>query len=681
MQFVHPYFLIGLAAIAIPVIIHLFNFRKYKRILFTNVSFIKDIQLQTRKQSRLKHLIILALRILAIISLVFAFAQPFIPLTEQTKTSETGNTLSIYLDNSFSMEAQSGYGQLLEEGRKKAAEIAAAYKAGDKYQLLTNDFEGLHQRLVTKEEYLQMLERVNISPSVRKISEVVTRQKDLMQSMPSKNKTLYLVSDFQKSTTDLAAIPFDSSIQIVLVPIKANPSPNITIDSCWFTSPVHQTGKAVTLKVRVKNVSDQQYEKVPLKLLINKNQKAVASFDLPPYSSQELELAYTDMDAGIRYGKLEISDSPIVYDDAFFFSYEVTSNIPVLVIDKGTPNIFLSSLMKNDSAFQYTRQAEQNLDYSSFSNYSLIILDALPAISSGLAQELTRFVKDGGSLLVTPSLSMDAKSYASFLQQVGISSYGALKKNKQKVTTLALQHPIFQDVFDEVPEKMDLPMILQSYEIGGTSRSNRDVLISMQRGEAFLTVQTAGQGKIYLLASPLDLTSSNFPQHALFVPVIYKIALLSRPDVRLSYTIGISERIAYNKLITGGDQVIMIKQLDGAMEFIPGQAQDGQATGLLVQDQIKEAGHYQVLEGEKITAGLAFNYQRDESDVSAYSAAELKELCAKNGLTNISVLETSAKNLTESILELHAGIRLWKLFIILALVFLAAEVFILRFWK
>ncbi len=681
MQFVHPYFLTGLTAIAIPVIIHLFNFRKYKRVLFTNVSFIKDIQLQTRKQSRLKHLIILALRILAIIALVTAFAQPFIPLTEQTKTSEAGNALSIYLDNSFSMEAQSGFGPLIEEGRKKASEIAAAYKASDKYQLLTNDFEGLHQRLVTREEFLQMLERVNVSASVRKTSEIITRQKDLLASLPAKNKSIYLISDFQKSSTDLASLEYDSSIQIVLVPLKANPSPNITIDSCWFTSPVHQAGKTVTLKVRVNNVSDQQYEKVPLKLLINSNQKAVTTFDLPPFSSQELTLAYNDMEAGIRYGRLEIADNPIIYDDAFFFAYNVTANIPVLVIDNGIPNVFLASLMKNDSSFRYQRQSEQNLDYASFSNFDLIILDAVPSISSGLAQELNRFVSKGGSLLIAPSLSMDVDSYNSFLGQMGVSPYGPLKKMKQKVTTLALQHPLFQDVFDAIPEKMDLPVVFSAFEMNGTSRTNRDVLISMQSNAPFLITQASGQGKVYMLASPLDLAASNFPQHALFVPVIYKIALLSKPDVRLYYAVGLDERIAYNKAANGDDQVIKIKQRDASFEFIPGQSSDAASSGLMVQDQIKEAGLYQIIDGDSVTAGLAFNYQRSESDVSAYTPAELKEMSAKAGLKNISVLETSTKNLTEAIQELHAGIRLWKLFIIFALVFLAAEILILRFWK
>jgi hypothetical protein len=657
--------------------------------LFTNVSFIKDIQVQTRKQSKLKHLIILALRILALCALVIGFAQPFIPYSQSTRNTEAGNAVSIYLDNSFSMDAQSGYGPLLEEGRKKAAEIAAAYKASDKFQLLTNDFEGIHQRLVTKDEFLQMLDKVTSSPVPRKTSEVITRQMDLLQNMQAKNKTLYLISDFQKSTTDLASLKTDTAVQLMLVPLKANPTPNISIDSCWFTSPVHQAGKNVKLKVLIKNVSDQSYEKVPLKLTINENQKAISSFSLPPFGSTVAELGYNDAEPGLRYGKLEITDSPVIYDDAFYFSYNLSANIPVLVVDQGTPNVYLTSLLKSDSTFHYVRQAQQNLDFSSFSSYSLIILDELNSLSSGLSQELVRFVNQGGSLLIIPSGTIDQGSYSALLRQLGSPPFGTLNKTKMKINKLALNHPLFQDVFDEVPVNIDLPTVLSAYDLGGTSRSNRDILISMQNNAAFLSLQNAGEGKIYLLASPLDPAYSNFPQHALFVPVMYKIALMSRPETRLYYTIGSDERIPYDRKINGNDKVIKIKQLKGSFEFIPMQARvktgsdkdTEAASGLFVKDQIREAGLYQIIEGDNVTRGLAFNYSRAESDLSAYSPAELRDMCSKAGLKNAKIFETSNKNLTTVIEEMHAGLRLWKWFIMLALLFLAGEVLILRFWK
>ena len=162
MSFVFPSFLFALSAISIPVIIHLFNFRKFKKISFTNVRFIREVKRDTQSKSKLKHLIILLMRILAVAFLVFAFAQPFIPVSK-TAVVESERAISVYIDNSFSMDAVGQNGTLLEQAKSKAAEIVKAYKPSDKFQLLTNDFEARHQRLMNREEFLQQLDEVKIA--------------------------------------------------------------------------------------------------------------------------------------------------------------------------------------------------------------------------------------------------------------------------------------------------------------------------------------------------------------------------------------------------------------------------------------------------------------------------------------------------------------------------------------
>ena len=139
MSFLYPTFLYALAAVAIPIIIHLFNFQRYKTVLFTNVRFLKEVKQQTKQQAQLKHLLVLLARILFIVFLVLAFAKPFIPVTEQA--SGTGNAVSIFLDNSLSMDATNEDGRLFDQARNSVAEIVAAYKPTDRFQLLTNDFE------------------------------------------------------------------------------------------------------------------------------------------------------------------------------------------------------------------------------------------------------------------------------------------------------------------------------------------------------------------------------------------------------------------------------------------------------------------------------------------------------------------------------------------------------------
>lgn len=206
MQFLYPAFLFGLLALAIPVIIHLFNFRRFKTVYFTNVRFLKNIQEETATKSRLKHILVLISRMLAITFLVLAFAQPFIP-SEQSANKATKKAVSIYIDNSFSMEAVNNDEQLLNIAKRKAEEIVNGYTIDDQFQLLTNDMEAKHQRLVSKEEMLQMITQVQRTPEVRSLSEIVKRQRDILnRDKAQSQKNIYAISDFQKMQLDLKTI-------------------------------------------------------------------------------------------------------------------------------------------------------------------------------------------------------------------------------------------------------------------------------------------------------------------------------------------------------------------------------------------------------------------------------------------------------------------------------------------
>ncbi|MBK8505799.1 MAG: BatA domain-containing protein [Saprospiraceae bacterium] len=137
MQFLYPLFLAALATLAIPVIIHLFYFRRYKKVLFTNVRFLKEIKEESSIRSRLKNLLILLCRLLAVLFLVFAFAQPFIKRDENVKKGQ--KLISIFVDNSYSMASLSQDAPLLEEAKRKAKELVNAYDLEDRFQIISHD--------------------------------------------------------------------------------------------------------------------------------------------------------------------------------------------------------------------------------------------------------------------------------------------------------------------------------------------------------------------------------------------------------------------------------------------------------------------------------------------------------------------------------------------------------------
>ncbi len=681
MEFVNPGFLFGLLAVSIPVIIHLFNFRRYKKLYFTNVSFIKELKLQTQKQSKLKHLLVLLMRILAIAAIVMAFAQPFIPYSDKPIQHFGQNAVSIYLDNSFSEESESGKGTVLDAAKEKTKEIVSVYKSSDIFQLLTNDFEARHQRFVSRDEFLSMVDEVKLSPVVKTIPEVMSRQSDLFSKQAAKIRTAYEISDFQKGVMNGDFRTPDTTVNTYFVLLKSLNQNNLYIDSCWFEAPVQQAGQSVKLKVKITNSSGDSFEKIPVRLKVNGQQKALASVDLKPNADAEVTLPYTNYETGIQYGEVEITDYPVTFDDNFFFTYNVASLTTILSINGKDENKWLDALFKNDSSFLFRNVKENNIDYSSLSSYQMIILNELGSISTGLGQEIQQFVKNGGTLVVLPSDNIDFNSYRVFLNELKSGFYTEADTSDTRISEVNFEHPLFSDVFDKIPENIDLPVVFKSYTIQVETKSRLDVLMRMQNGRIFLCQQPFGSGRVFLFAVPFETSFSNFPKHAIFVPTLYKMAISSLTEDPLYYTIGKNNVIGVNNADIGSDDVFHIKSLNSDFEFIPEHRKVNIHCDIYPHGQIVQAGNYTLSVGDKPLKGLAFNYDRSESVMQFFTADELRNFIIDHKLKNTQVIDTPDKPFVQTLTEMSQGTRLWKWFVMLALLFLLGESLLLRFWK
>jgi hypothetical protein len=700
MRFVNPAFLFALSSISIPIIIHLFNFRKFKTVYFTNVRFLREVKEETQSKSQLKHLLVLLARILAIAFLVFAFAQPYIPYQHRQVNAGT-KAISIFIDNSFSMDAENKSGRLLDEAKKNARDIATAARPADRFQLLTNDFEGRHQRLVNREEFLELIDEVKLSPSVKTMSEIVSRQADLLNNSGafSGRKSAFIISSFLKRTSDLDKIKNDTSIAFRLIPVVAQERKNLYIDSCWFETPVRRLNQPEALHVRIRNASAQEYANVPMKLFINGQQKTPSSFSIGANGKVDTVVAFTIREPGLQQGRMEITDSPITFDDKFYFSFEVSGTIPVLCIEPATRTFDktglnqttkpIGNLLRRDSSFRYTEVLESAIDYASLSKNELIILDGLNSISSGLGQELKRFVQNGGSLLLFPSLHIDIPSYNDFLGSLNVATYMLLDTARSKVDAINFEQEIYREgVFEKksgnrvmTNAQLDLPVVFSHYKISRNSHSNEEYLMRLRNGDLFLARYNSLKGKIYLCTSSLNIEAGNFQKHALFVPTILQIAFFSKQQNRMFCTIGNNEVIELNSTPAGGENVFHIVSPDNKFDIIPEHRIIDSKTEIFTRDQIREAGNYKLLAGHDFIEGVSFNYDRKESDLACLNAQELQALAEKNGLRNFSILEAGQKGISSLLSEIDQGKKLWKWCILIALLFLAAEIALLRFLK
>lgn len=676
MQFLFPAFLFALAALAVPIILHLFHFRRFKKVYFTNVRFLREVKEETSARSKLRNLLVLLMRLLAIACLVLAFAQPFLP-KDDAAVQQGAKAVSVFVDNSFSMQALSQDVPLLDKAKQRAREVITAYGPADEFQVLTNDFEGRHQRLVSQEDALELVEEISISPAVRELSKVVSRQEQALNTATTANHVAYLISDFQQNITDLEGYA-DTTWQLNLVPLQAVQEKNVSIDSAWFLAPVPLPGQNNPLIVQVRNHTDEVVDNIRLSLRYEGQNKPVGTLSIPAEATLIDTVNLSVQRTGWHEAELEITDYPVQFDDKYHFAFSVQESVQVLAINQAASNRYLSAAFGNMANFELTELLSQNLDYSQLANFQLIILNELTNISSGLAFELKQYVDNGGNLLVFPARDADLAAYNSFLGGFPANELQAFSDQAREVGGINTDEFIFNDVYENRSANLKLPATQGNFTLSRYASRGEEQLLSYRDGTAMLAKYQHGQGHLYLCAAPLDDQYNDLVRNGgIFIPMLYKMAVSSGKGQQIAYTIGQDETIVARHNVISPDMVYKMKGELG--EFIPEQRIIGSKVYLGMNDQVEQAGYYQLsLEGNDSLGVYAFNYDRKESYLSYYTPNEL-EAMTEAGASVIGVSDNAV--LTAQITERSQGTTFWRWCLILALVFLGIEVALLRLWR
>ncbi|EOR96195.1 hypothetical protein ADIARSV_0600 [Arcticibacter svalbardensis MN12-7] len=657
--------------VVIPVIIHLFNFRKYKKVYFSNVALLKRVSQQTTGARQLKRYLLLLCRVLTIVFLVFAFARPYIPSsTPDSVVSQ--NVVSIYMDNSYSMEALNREGTLLDEAKRKAKEIVGAYALNDRFQLITNDFDGIHKRLMTRNDFTEAVDTIKISSISRSFKQIINRQNLLFKGSGVQSTVTYLLSDFQNNMWDQDSIEKDPASVFRLVQLKANKQANISVDSVWFLSPLHKSGGVEQLIVRLKNNSDTQADQVPLKVLVNEQQKAFASVNIEARGISLDTLSFSGLSGGWEEGRVEIADNPITFDDQYYFSFYVRKEIPLLVINDHQTNVYIEAVYGSEPFFNVNTILEANVDYSRLSEYPLIILSGVEEMTVGLAQQLSQYVRNGGDLVVFPSETNKLTGLQTLTTALGISRPLEVISSRRKVNKIDMKNPLFKGVFKSLPRNISLPFALAYIRYPGNGRN----LLELEDQIPFLSQYKVRQGRVYLSAVALNEKSSNLVRHSLFVPIMFQFAFNSLKDQALSYTPGKDLYMEINQTGLDANPILRLNNKD--KEIIPDFRKTETGRRMFISDQGMKSGIYKLTNGDSLLAKVAFNDNRSESDLSYLNDTELKKIFKSE---SFKLFEPGTKSLSSEIKAVNFGVQLWKLCLILSLVSVAAEILLLRYYR
>lgn len=671
MAFLYPSFLWALGLIAIPVIIHLFYFRRFRKVYFSNVRFLREVKEETSMRSRLRNLLVLLMRCLAVAALVFAFAQPFIPVEDGVLRGR--KAVSIYLDNSFSMGAEGDRAPLLQVARDRARDLIEAYGPEDRFQVLTNAFSGSAQRLMGQQEALDALEAIRVGPESRPLSRVLDRQISAFGTENVDHRLAYLISDFQRNITDLENT--DSTLAVNLLPLRAVQERNLAIDSAWFDAPVPQLNQNNLLLVRVRNYGDEDLDNVRLSITYDGQTKPVGTLFVPARGAVTDSVFLNITQGGAGTARLAITDYPVVFDDDYHIAFRTTDRVQVLHIDGDEDFDRNLSAALQLGVFNTTQVPAQRIDYGGLGTYGLVVLTDLSAIGSGLGEQLRQYVSDGGNLLVFPPRDADLASYNAFLQSLPADELQSFQEQPREVSGLNDEAFIFRGVFENRSAALNLPTTTGNFPLTRYGSRAQQSLLTYRDGSTALAGYSIGEGNLYLSAAPLATAFNDLSRNAeIFIPMLYKMGISSGRRRPAAYTIGRDEVIETNRRQASGELVYKLRGPGG--EFIPEQRAIGNRVALGLGGQVPEAGIYDLTIDDAVVESFAFNYDRQESDLTYTTAAELEDL------PGTTVLDAATQGgLLEEVRGQNEGRPLWRYFIWAALLFLLAEVLLLRFWK
>ncbi len=679
-HFLYPTFLFALFAVLIPVIIHLFNFRTHKTVYFSNVQFLKNVKQETKSKSNLKHLLILFMRIFAISAIVFAFARPFIPSGNETAKPRE-NKIGIYIDNSFSTEAESKYGKILEIEKKKALEIANAYPEDAEFLFLTNNFDLKHQHFVLKEQFKDFVLETKTSPVFRNTSLLVSKMKTLFGKNTKDTYSIYIISDFQKSSSDIETIKTDSNQNIIFVPILAEKTANLFIDSVWFENPYRPINQTDEINVKLINTGDEAYTQMPLKLFINDQLKSTGSFNIEAHSQATERINFTNNNTGTVNGRIEISDFPITYDNSFYFNYNLNDTNKILIIrEKNRTNKFINSVFSNlNYASVKTISINQSQNFN-FNEYNVVICDGLKQIDEKLKADFLNFIQDGGTLILFPVINCNTDSYNKFFNEAELNFITGFDTSKIDAEKINYNNEILKNVFKKKEQNLDMPVFLKRIIFSDQTNIDEEVLLYSEKNDKLITSGTYGSGKIFTFAQAADKSYGNLVYHPLWVSLLYNMAFFNTSGKDIYYTIGTDFVIHVKNKKSVSDNIFQILNKDKNIDIIP-QFSNTETSDyrLFINKMIQKAGHYNIVLNNKTVKGISLNYNRRESNLEHYSVNELQNFASDFPEQNISIINPEKELLKETVLNQNQGIRLYKLFLLLALLFIALEIVFIKF--
>ncbi len=672
MSFLYPDFLWALLVLIIPVIIHLLNLQRSKKIYFSNLSFLKEVDQQTKRNFRLKKLLVLLCRILALGFLVIAFAQPFWKLTEKANRDVSK---TVFLDNSYSMERKRINLSMLDEGVLYLKEILASKNGTNPLWVLTCNSE---TRISSNSNGNRVLDNTTFTNTFRSINWVLDELKTKEITSGEQRNELILISDFQKATLGtLERLINDTSILTKIVPVGNREERNLFVDSVWLESPSVNTGETVLINVQIRNLGTKNAQNAKVDLLVDDNLTSTCVKNIVAGGQVICQMDLQMNKAGQAQCRLVVSGDEVYFDNNFFFVITCSSNVRVLILNDHTSS-YVYNAISNESTFLSKTLTSSNLS-NDFSDVDFLVIENINTLNDGLIEDIVKYVERGGDIMIFPNeqsqddfekLIRNLNISSSRIQNIGDTS---IPQPDNYIGHPDLNNPFYRGVFTDIKANISMPYVKHLYQI----KERGEILLRSKDGYPVLSRNVVGSGRCYFWSMPLDAKYSNINRHSLFVPVLYQAVRGSKnANDRIYYENSSNGLVLSGKFIKD-ELPYRLKNETG--ELISNNVLNGDVI-FQTKDGDIQSGFYKLIHGEELLGRIAVNITSKESITEFYSTEELQEMF--KDVEHITVYDVdSPLELQNALKEADEGVALWKKCLLLSLIFLLIEILLIRFYR
>jgi hypothetical protein len=641
MQFKHPEILYFLFLLVIPILVHLFQLRRFKTVYFTNVKLLKELQTQTRKSSKIKKWLLLVTRLLLLTFLIIAFAQPYF---KHQNTTKKGNELIIVLDNSFSMQAKGSKGELL---KRSIQELLEELPENQSFSLLTNTelYWDTDIKSIQKE-----LQNLNYSALPFQLDYLLNQVEIKKKLVP---KDYIIITDAIQAESK-KAIELAQNNSVYFIQPKAENLSNVSIQNVVISQVMDQFYE---LKINLQSFGSKKRE-IPLSVSSSEKNLATTLVQIDkPNTEIKLTIPKKDIQATIH-----IEDQSLAYDNDFYLSISKPEKVALLAIGSLAENNFLDRIFTAEE-FHFKSTELKTLDYNQIENQEAIVLNELDDLPLALGTTLKAFYEKGGTIILIPNKNNTPSTLNNFVANFGSLKYGMLSSTEKQITTINFSHPIYQAVFKNKVTNFQYPKVKSSFGLSGNT-----AVLQYEDQSIFIGSSTNQLGNFYAFAAPINKQNSNFQNAPLIVPTFYNMGQNQSKTGINAYTIGENQSLLLETVLTK-DEAVAIQNND--YSFIPLQQILNTKCKLTFGDYPEKAGNYEVIKDEESLKKISFNFARTESDITAINSGIFDTFTKVNNIA--TVLNDLASERSSS--------EIWKWFLFGTLLLLCTELLIQKLIK